>query len=133
MPCSQMEVRPYSYFRWCGYFWGPWVSFVTADEFSVRVTKLLQGLVSHELTLYLSVFKLFLTQWIMAILSKGCKPDNFESHNSLKLSFTNSWLLLPSLVSLPINWHSATRKHLFLYPQGDRSGLRKQKKYEHQH
>ena len=26
----------------------------------------------------------------MAILSKACKPDNFESHNSLKLSFTNS-------------------------------------------
>ena len=25
----------------------------------------------------------------MIILSKGCKPDNFESHNSLKLSFTN--------------------------------------------
>ena len=25
----------------------------------------------------------------MAILSKGCKPDNFELHNSLKLSFTN--------------------------------------------
>ena len=25
----------------------------------------------------------------MAILSKGCKPDNFESHNSLKLSFDN--------------------------------------------
>ena len=25
----------------------------------------------------------------MAILLKGCKPDNFESHNSLKLSFTN--------------------------------------------
>ena len=25
----------------------------------------------------------------MVILSKGCKPDNFESHNSLKLSFTN--------------------------------------------
>ena len=25
----------------------------------------------------------------MAILSKGCKPDNFEPHNSLKLSFTN--------------------------------------------
>ena len=24
----------------------------------------------------------------MAILSKACKPDNFESHNSLKLSFT---------------------------------------------
>ena len=25
----------------------------------------------------------------MAILSKACKPDNFESHNSLKLTFTN--------------------------------------------
>ena len=27
----------------------------------------------------------------MAILSKVCKPDNFESYNSLKLSFTNTW------------------------------------------
>ena len=25
----------------------------------------------------------------MATLSKACKSDNFESHNSLKLSFTN--------------------------------------------
>ena len=25
----------------------------------------------------------------MTILSKACKPDNFELHNSLKLSFTN--------------------------------------------
>ena len=29
----------------------------------------------------------------MAILSRACKPDNIESHNSLKLSFTNiRWL-----------------------------------------
>ena len=27
----------------------------------------------------------------MAILSKTCKPDNFESHSSLKLRFTNIW------------------------------------------
>ena len=27
----------------------------------------------------------------MAILSKAYKPDNFELHNSLKLSFTNIW------------------------------------------
>ena len=27
----------------------------------------------------------------MAILSKVYKPDNFESHNSLKVSFTNIW------------------------------------------
>ena len=26
----------------------------------------------------------------MTILSKACKPDDFESHNSLKLSFTNT-------------------------------------------
>ena len=51
--------------------------------------KLLQGLVSHELTAYLSVFDLFLTRWTMAILSKWCKPGNFEPHNSLKCSFTN--------------------------------------------
>ena len=25
----------------------------------------------------------------MAILSKACKPESFESHNSLKLSFTD--------------------------------------------
>ena len=25
----------------------------------------------------------------MSILSKGCNPDNFEPHNSLKLTFTN--------------------------------------------
>ena len=25
----------------------------------------------------------------MAILSKACKPDNFELHNSLKLNFSN--------------------------------------------
>ena len=25
----------------------------------------------------------------MTILSKACKPDNFELHSSLKLSFTN--------------------------------------------
>ena len=27
----------------------------------------------------------------MAALSKACKPDNFELHTSLKLSFMNSW------------------------------------------
>ena len=53
--------------------------------------KLLHGLVYHELITYLSVFNLFLTQWIMTILSKGCKPYHFEPHNSLKLSFTNIW------------------------------------------
>ena len=37
VPCSRIEVRPYSYFRWWAYFRDPWVSFVTTDEFSVTV------------------------------------------------------------------------------------------------
>ena len=41
---------------------------------------------------YFSVFDIFLTQWIMAILSKGSKADNFESHNSLKLSFRSNFI-----------------------------------------
>ena len=77
-----MEVCHYSYFQCCGYFWGSWASFSMTDEFSPGLT--------NELTAYLSVFNLFLIQWIMAILSKGCKPDNFESHNFLKLNFTNN-------------------------------------------
>ena len=28
VPCLCIEVCPYSYFWWCGYFWGPWVVFV---------------------------------------------------------------------------------------------------------
>ena len=35
------------------------MSFVLTDEFSVRATKLLEGLVSRELTAYLSIFNLF--------------------------------------------------------------------------
>ena len=34
----------------------------------------------------------------MAILSEACKPDNLESHNSLKLSFTNIWSLCSNFV-----------------------------------
>ena len=34
----------------------------------------------------------------MAILSKGYKPDKFESHNSLRLSFTNIWDLCSNFI-----------------------------------
>ena len=57
VPCSRMEVHPYSYFPWCGYFWGPWVSFIMS--FQRGSQKFLQGLVSHKLTAYLSIFNLF--------------------------------------------------------------------------
>ena len=52
----------------------------------------------HELTAYLSDFDVFLTQWIMVIFLKGHKPDNFDSQNSLKLSFMNIRGLLSSFV-----------------------------------
>ena len=38
----------------------------------------------------------------MAILSKAYKPDNFELHNSLKLSFTNIWALRSNFVDRDI-------------------------------
>ena len=41
----------------------------------------------------------FLTQGIMAKLSKVCKPDNFEPHNSLKCSFTNICVLRSNFVA----------------------------------
>ena len=37
---SHMGLCPYSYFLWCGYFHGSWVSFVITDEFLVWVTKI---------------------------------------------------------------------------------------------
>ena len=36
----------------------------------------------------------------MAILSKACQPDNFETYNSLKLSFMNIWGLRLCFVDL---------------------------------
>ena len=97
MQMSCMEVCPYSYFRWCGYFWGPWVSFVTTDEFSVRVTKFTSRIGvswTHSLPLW---FWPLLTQWNCHI-TKRTKIRKFESHNSLELSFTNIWGLHSNFV-----------------------------------
>ena len=78
--------------------------------------KLLQGLVSHELRAQLSIFNLFKLGHIinMAILSKVGKPDNFESCNSLKLSFGRysralfefCWLWIVPWIKLW--WHSCS-------------------------
>ena len=103
VPCLRMEVRPYSYFRWCGYFWGPWVSFVMTDEFSVRVTKITSGIDvswTHSLTF---CFWPSLTQCIMAMSSKGCKLDNFESHIPLKLSLQIFTIFIPILLNMNLS------------------------------
>ena len=54
--CMHIEVHPCSYFWWCRRFWGPWVSFVTTDEFSMRVTKITSKIGNKA---YLSIFNLF--------------------------------------------------------------------------
>ena len=51
-------------------------------------------MVSHELTAYLSIFKLFKLNELWPYY-QPCKHDFFESHNSLKLSFMN----IPGLCS----------------------------------
>ena len=66
-----MKVCTYSYFQWCRYS-------------KVPGCHLLQ----HNLIASLSIFNLYLTERNMAILAK---PDDFESHNSLKLCFTYIW------------------------------------------
>ena len=85
-----MEVHSYCYFQLCGYFWCPWVSFVMTDNFSVRVTK---NYCKDWCLMNSQPTFLFLTNLnlIMTILLKACKPDNVESRNSLKLSFTIIW------------------------------------------
>ena len=61
---------------------------------------------SHELTAYFSVFNLFLTQWIMAILSKGSKPDNFEPHKYFRPLFQFCWMWIFPWIKL--SWHSSS-------------------------
>ena len=50
----------------------------------------------------------------MAILSKVCKPDNSESHNSLKCSFTNIWGLCSNFVACQCFLESNTPDFLAL-------------------
>ena len=51
----------------------------------------------------------------MAILSKGYKPDNFESHNSFKLSFMNICGLSSNFLDCESFLESNTPDSLALY------------------
>ena len=79
-----MEVCPYSFFQWCrfrrsmGVMSSQWESQNFFKDWH---------LMNSQPTIFF--FDLFLTQWIMAILSKRCKPDNFEPNKSLKLNLKN--------------------------------------------
>ena len=84
-----MEVCHNSYLRWCKYPASLWVSFATTDEFSLSHKNYfnddgvswIQNLPFWFLPFY----------WLMgmAVLSIVRKPDNCESHSSLKHSVTN--------------------------------------------
>ena len=89
-----------------------------------------------------------LTENISVIINDTKGPQKYPSHRKKSrrdaLPYANMALKLPQyfylLMEKPLGcyfqvWslpttklHSATRKHLFLYAQGDRSGLRKPKK-----
>ena len=97
---SHVEVCPYSCFWWCGYLCGPWVSFITADEFSVRVIRISSKIsVSWSQSLP-SVFSCSLCIFFVNESWPYQKDVNqiTESQNSLELSFTNIWGLHSNFV-----------------------------------
>ena len=51
----------------------------------------------------------------MVILSKGCKPDNFELYNSLQLSFINIWGLCSNFIDCESFLESNSPDTLALY------------------
>ena len=73
--------------------------------------QLLQGLVSHELMVYLLILSSFLLNE-MAILSKGRKPDKFESHNSLK---TLVLLIFEVFVRISLNVNLSSDQNLLTF------------------
>ena len=93
-----MEVSPYSYFQWCRYFWCPWVSFVMMMSSQWGSKNYFKDLYLMNSQPTFPFLTFFLTQRIMAILSKECKLDNFKPHNFLKLSFTKHWGLHSNFV-----------------------------------
>ena len=77
-----MEVCPYSYFQWCGYFRGPWVSFVTTDEFPVRVTQIASRIgVSWNHSLPFEVFVGILLNVNLSLNCEAKLDDSVDSGN----------------------------------------------------
>ena len=92
-----------------------WVSIVTTDKFSVKFTKITSR-INVSLTCN-GPFWFFLLFWFseMVVLSKVCKPDNFEPHDSLNLRFTNIQCLCLNFVGCESFLESNTSDILALY------------------
>ena len=76
MPCYEWKCALIAIFGGVDISEVPWYDLLWQMGSHWGSQKLLQGLVSHKLLAYLSVFNLHLAQWIMVILSKGCKPGD---------------------------------------------------------
>ena len=92
-----MELCPYNYFRWSGYFRGSWVSFVTTGRIEGHNNYFKDCCLMNSQ----STFPFLKYRHKMAILSKGREPDDFELHNfknlayyysSLRSNFVRMWI-----------------------------------------
>ena len=112
------SVCPYSYFSRCGYFWDPWMSFVTTDELSVRITKITLRIGvswTHSLPFcFQSIFN-----WMKCpFYQKDVNQITLKTHNSPKLLCVRQTLMaqMISAISmrgyLPLIWkNSVTCMH----------------------
>ena len=93
-----MEVRSYSYFRCYGYFQVSACHLLQQMSSQWGSQKLLQGLVSHKLTTYLSISNLFEFSELWPYYQKHVNQIMLN-HATLKLSFTNIWGLHSNFVN----------------------------------
>ena len=78
----------YSCFQWCEFSRVPGCYLLQHMNYQKGSQILVQRLMSHHLIAYLPNFNIFLQLIDMVILSKVCKPNNFGTHKSWRLSFT---------------------------------------------
>ena len=92
-----MELCPYNYFRWSGYFQGSLVSFVTTGPIEGHNNYFKDCCLMNSQ----STFPFLKYRHKMAILSKGREPHDFELHNfknltyqysSLRSNFVRMWI-----------------------------------------
>ena len=77
VPCCAWKCVPTAILGGVNISEAPGYHFLWQMSYQWGSQKLLQGLVSYELTAYLSDFDLFLTQWNSHIMKKD-KPDKFK-------------------------------------------------------
>ena len=78
------------------------MSFFPTDEFSVTVTKVIQGSMSHELTAYLSIFNLFKVNELWPYCQKHVIL-NRTNLSSLTLQIFDAFVGILLIVNLSLN------------------------------